>query len=365
MKFNVQTDYTEVNKQATIISQGNPFLFHDMTPALESFQVKPGLFTALFDGSATTQNLTTHVYEFDRTSESLAIPDGKRYDEKGKRLTKDGYDMKYYGVPSFGVSINVMPADYVDRRKPGTMELMDEAYVLGRQTNKAEESWGLFKELAYAQLLTTDTNILRGGPFTEYNFYTDLVGSARPAKVDMKLDESVDHDALFRAEVDKITQNVMKAGMSMSRVVCLCGTTFFQQRSDIEKNVNFNREIRQSLDLASMPIPRDTFGDTGALPYYNFVGMLDGILYINCGNSIIGGTKLIADTDAYLMPLGLSGWITKAYAPSMHRDYVNKEASEMHMWTYTDEWRGVTSYWESNVLYALNRPTFITHLKNT
>ena len=365
MKINGESNASyDVTKQMQVIAQGNPNLFHDRTELLENFQVTPGIFTALFNSAFSTDNLKTHVFEFDRTFESLSLPGGKRYDEIGKDLKKDNQDMKYYGVGSFGLRFNVMAQDWMDRRKPGTNDFMDEAYVLSKMTLKAERAWGLKQELDIATLLTTDTNLLLDGPGTQYNYYTDLVGGARPARVDMKLDENVEHDNLFNEETDKLTQQIMKAEMSTSQYVCLCGKTFFNQRVAIEKNVSFNRELRTSLDLASMPIPTDTFGEMGALPYRNFVGSLDGILYINIGNSIITGTKIIADTDAYLLPLGLSGWLAKAYAPAIDREHVNKEANDMYMWSYEDRF-GINTYFESNVLYTSRRPQFITHLKNT
>jgi len=363
MKINQTEISYDVKKQAQVTSQGNPWLFHDRTDLLQNFQVKPGIFTALFGGSFTTDNLKTHTYEFDRTFETLAMPGGKRYDEIGKDLKKDQHDMKYYGVPSFGLRYNVMAQDWMDRRQPGTMELMNEAYVESQMALKAERAWGLFTEYGIASLLLTDQNIILDGPYTQYNYYTDLIGGARPAKVDMKLDENVNHEDLMNAEVDNITQKIMKAGMSAGMMVCLCGTTYFNQRLEIEKLTTLNREIRNRLDLASMPVPESSFG-TGDLPYRNFEGMLDGVLYIHIGNEILTGTKVIADTDAYLMPMGLSGWLAKAYAPAIDRENVNKEARDMYMWSYEDRF-GLNTYFESNVLFANRRPEFITHLKNT
>ena len=153
----------------------------------------------------------------------------------------------------------------------------------------------------------------------------------------------------------------MKAGATAGGFICICGDTFFNQRVEIEQATGIARELRSTLDLASMPLPKTSFG-AGSYPVDNFVGAQDGIHYINYGASIIAGSKLIGDDDAYMIPVGVSDWIVKAYAPAMTETYVNTDALEMYSWTFTDEFQGTTQYFESNVLYANVRPQFIRNL---
>jgi len=343
---------------------GNPNAFIDLTPGLDNMRVKPNLLTALLGGSIDTESVTTNAVMFDVTANSETLPDGKPYSGKGKDITKDGYSSKYYTIPSFGIRWNASPLDYMNKRKPHSTEMMDASYVVDMMTQKAENSFGLLDELALAQMITLDTNIIRGGPFTEYNFYTELMGEARGAKTAMNLDEAVDHASLFRIQKHLLQQSLMRAGMTATGYMCICGDTFFNQRYELEGDLGIVRELRSSLDPASMPIPSSAMDGT-AYMYDNFVGAKDGILYINYGASIIGGTKLIADTDSYLMPLGSGGWLGKAYAPAITQTYVNTPGLPMYSWTTSDEFNGITTVYESNFLLFNKRPELIRALINT
>lgn len=358
----ITPDYSLTKAQT--VMPGNPNAFIDLTMGLDSFRVKPNLLSTLLSSSISTQSTRTNAFMFDMTSNSLTLPDGKPYGAKGNDVTKDGYSSKWYTIPSFGLRWNVSPLDYMNKRKPHTTEMMDAAYVVSMMTEKAESAFGLLDELGLGTLLTTDTNIVRGGPFTEYNFYTELTGGARPAKTDMQLTDAVEHEELFRAEKHKLTQKLMMAGLNSAKFVCICGDTFFNDRYSIEAASGLNREIRNALDPASMQIPSSAMDGT-SYNYDNFTGARDGILYINYGSSIIAGTKIIADTDAYLLPMGVSEMIVKVYAPATTQTYVNTEGLPMYSWTTSDEWSGITTVYESNFLIMNKFPQLITALKNT
>jgi len=343
-------------------SQANAFQMEDITPALTRSYVKPGLLTALL--APQQELLLTDTFKFDRTDSTVALPDGKSYMALGNDIAKDRPKQYLYSVPSFGIKFNVAPGDYANRRKPGTNELMQEADVVAAMTVKADDAWALFEELAIAQLVTADTNIVRGGPFTVYNFHTELEGGARAAATDMNLDgANIDFYQTFREQRRLLTQTLQRAGDSASQIVCVCGDTFFDLRYAVEQKSGLAREIKFGLDLASQPISESSFG-AGTYNYAYFDSM-DGIRYINYGSEIIAGQKLIGDADAYLIPLGARNLIRSVYAPAQTREYVNTQAMKRYAWSMVDNRQGVTVIQESNFLPALLTPAAIRHLTTT
>lgn len=349
--------------KAMSISQGDAFKYEDLGDALEYFKVKPMLLTSLFKGSTKTKNLRGDVYKFDRKYNTVTVPEGKAYSEYGKDIDKNTYNQMMYGVGSYGIRYNVSPEDIDMRREPGTDSLMTVNYLTSEMQEKAENAFGLLDELIYAKCLFEDKNYVGGGPFTEYNYHTDLEGGARASATDMTLGTGTTdtHSENFREQVELLKQNVMTAGQNATSFICICGDTFFNKRAKIEMQLSFFRELRSNLDLASMPIPRMP-GSATVFPYANFTGSFDGITYINYGAAIVGGTKLVSDADAYLIAGGVNDWLERAYAPCKTMTYVNTVAQEMYGGTNTDERQGITTYWESNNILVNRRPKFVTHL---
>ena len=350
-------------------SNSNSFELQDVTPIVERQQVQPGLLTALFAGTTNSEFLETNVFKYDELTSTAQIPDGKRYDEFGKDIQKDKARQLIYEVGSFGLRSNVAPKDYANRKIPGTTDtLMDEAYLVGRMNGKMQQAWGLFDELAFAQLLTTDTNITRGGPMEEYNFYTDIIGSARPAKIDLDLgNNAVDHFQVANEQLDLLEEDLAKTMNTMTMPVMVCGKDFFNKRLLVEKqqggggSLVLNREIRGGLDLGSMGVPEENFGSGDGMFNYQYFDSHDGIRYIRYSASILG-TKLIADADAYLVPIGAETFMKRVYAPAQTRQYVNTVAQSAYGWSTEDDRNGVTMWQEKNVLPILVNPQLVRHL---
>lgn len=356
MKIN--QEHYDVNKALTVSNQ-SVYNLEEMTPMLNRTQLRPGLLTAILAPQKEFL-MGTDVFRFDEFTNSMTLPNTKAYSEYGPDQKKDKAKQFKYSVPSHGLRFNVAPQDYMGRRKYGTTnELMTEADVLAMMAEKSDNAWMLFMELSLANLITTDTNLVRGGNAETYNFYTDIVGTSRGAKINMNLAGSVDHFELFRQQRKLQGQELARANDSASQQVVICGDNFFDARLEIEKQEGLARPLRSTFDFASQPVPETSYD--GQFRYDNFVSH-DGLTYINYGAEIIAGQKLIGDEDAYMVPLGSQNTAKVAYAPAQTRSYVNTEALEAYGWTETDERQGVTTYTESNFLTALTNPRAIRHL---
>lgn len=347
--------------KALSTSLQNGFEMENVMGVVERTESKPGLLTSMLGGATNDVFLETNTIKYDELSETLQLPTGKQFHEYGVDLQKDKPRQMIYEVGSFGQRYNVAPKDYANKRIPGTEELMSEEYVIAQMVKKAAKSWDLFTELAFAELLTTDTNITRGGPMPAYNFYTDIYGGARPAAVSMNLAGAVDHFALFGDQFDILQEEVEKANSSMTSAVILCGKDFYNQRLEIEKQEGLAREIKGPLDLASMDIPRDNFGSGSGKFSYQYFDSHDGFRYIRYSASILG-SKIIADTAAYVVPVGSENLFKRIYAPAQDRENVNKTAQSRYVWTKTTSRTGIHTAEESNVLYMNINPKLIRHL---
>lgn len=355
--LNITQQEYDVSKALTTAAT-NIYELEEMTSMLNRKQLKPGLLTALL--SPPKEFNMMDVFRFEEFTNSAALPAGKSYSEFGPSLKKDQAKQFTYSIPSFGLRFNVAPKDYANRRKFGSnVELMTEADVLAQMAEKADAAWMLHMELSLANLITTDTNLVSGGPFTSYNFFTDITGGARAAATDVALGTAQDHFSVFRRLRKLQGQELSRAFDSASEQVVICGNDFFDKRYEIEKQEGLGRELRSVFDFASQALPETAFD--GQFRYDNFKSH-DGLTYINYGAEIIAGTPLIGDNAAYMIPLGSRNTAKIGYAPAQTRNYVHTQALGAYGWTSVDERQGVTVYSESNYLTALTNPRAILHL---
>jgi len=343
-------------------AQGSDFeLENDMTALVKGREAKPKLLTALLGGEVNNILLETNTVKYDELKETLQLPEGKSFDAYGPDLQKDKPRQLIYEVGSFGLRSNVAPKDYANKRVPGTQDLMDESYITAQMAVKSDAAWGALDELSIAQLLTTDTNITRNGPMPQYNYYTDVIGSSRPAATSMDLLGTTDHFQAFVNEKDLLVEDLEKTFNSANSFVVICGETFFGQRLDIERQEGLARELRSGLDMQSMGVPTSNFGTDTIFQYQWFDSEIDGLRYIRYNASILG-TKLIAATSAYMVPVGAETFMKKAFAPAQTRTYVNTTAATRYAWSKEHERNGVTMNQESNFLPMLIHPQLIRHL---
>lgn len=326
----------------------------------ERVVLKPGLITSLVNPFFETHNSRSFTY--DTVATSAQIPNSKTFTGRGDYLTQEGENDTAFSIPSMGWQLTLSPNDYIGRRKPGTAnEFQDEAYALGKLIVKADAGWDLHTELGLAQLLTTDTNFLGSNAIgTQYNYYTVIEGSARPATTDVLFGSAPDPVATLRTKKKQLLQYAAKNQLSGS-VVCLCGDTFFNSRLALEAQEGLARPLMTPKDLAVEEVGSIT---NNAWNYDMFKGSRDNIIYINYGAEIVAGTNLIADTDAYMFLAG-AGVMGIHFAPARTRTHANKEAQTMYRWTATDEFTGVRLMMESNRLFFNQKPGSVIRLTSS
>ncbi len=347
--------------KAVSASTGDAYRMEDITSPIIRKPLKPGLLTAILTPFA--DYLQTDVFSFDNIEYSAQLPTGKsKTDVSEASLTKDHPNKKFFQVPSFGLGYTLTPLDVAKRRKMGTNELLAVEDVIAEMEEKLGIAWDLHKELGLATLLTTDQNIVSGGPFTQYNFHTEMTGGARGAATDMDLGSTtIEQFIAHQEQKELLEEELARYGLGAERIAVICGRTYFNSRLEIEKQEGLARDLKSTKDLVSELVPSMSDGSFS----YSMFESHDGLIYIKYSANI-AGTKLIADEDAYMVPLGITeNLITTAYAPALDMEYVNTVALPMYTYAKEDRRAGITVQTESNCLYANLRPKAVKHLTTT
>lgn len=360
MKINVEAG-AALDVQKAIGVQGSSFELESTMPLIERREVQPMLLTALLVGSTQVDYLTGDTFVYDEDTAGKALPNGKRYDEYGNRITKEKARTLRYGVPSFGISGNVAPKDWANKRKAGTTnEYMQESDVLVKVNAKLGSSWGLMMEKQLLTLVTTDTNSAEGGPFEEVNFYTDILTGTRSNDSVTFSNANIDQIDQLRTLKKKLMQEAQRAGEVQPKFVCLCSSGFFQKRLILERQEDTPRELRSTYDFVSQEVTSNAMTGTQSFEVDNFVGSQDGIHYIEYSASIDG--VAIAANQAVLIPVQAENFIRVPYAPSQDRENANTVAQEQYGWQKVSSKQGVTIYEESNYLTAMVNPRLMRRL---
>jgi len=342
-------------------STGDAYRMEDITSPIVRRPSRPGLLSTILTPAA-DYNKTT-VFSFDNIEYSAQLPVGKSRSEVSEaNLKKDHPTKKYFEIPSFGLGYTMTPADIDRRRKMGTNELMKTEDIIMEMEAKIDLAWDLHKELAMATLLTGDQNIVSGGPGTQYDFYSEMVGSARPAAVDMDLgNATLEHFVAHQEQREELQEELGRYGLTSNVFAVICGRDYFNKRLEIEKQEGIARELRSAKDLVSQELGSISDGDFN----YSMFESHDGLVYIKY-TANIAGTKLIGDADAYMVPLNVTeGLFTTAYAPALDMEYVNTVALPRYTYAKEDRRAGITVQTESNCLYANLRPKAVKHLTTT
>lgn len=354
------TQIIDVQKEL-VRAKGNGFQLQDQHDLVNMPNLsKPQLLTVLMGGGSVTNRRygNTSAFQYDEKDYTPVAVTSKRYDERGNDIAKDLPKTRFYEVPSKGIRLNVAPADYDGRRKPGSNELLTESDVLADLVSKAMGAFDIESELEYGQLLTAGTNRTTIG--TSYDFSLDIKGASRAAATTVDFASVAYDPAIFvRGHVNTVKSLAASYGLSVERVVIVAGDNFFDAAYEHEKMISLARELRTNIDLASQAMPQLR---ASSYLYDNFTSPTTGVEYIRYGASFFG-SRVVGTDAAYIMPiLSGSSLVVEGYAPAKTRGIVNTEAREMYSWFYVDDFEGVVGFYESNRIQILPRPDLIFNL---
>ena len=359
IKVQIESGAAEDIQKGLIGVQGSPYELESTLPLIERREVKPQLLTAILAGHNAVDHFTGDTFLYDSKDHGVALPSGKRYDAVGSRVTKDKGTQFRWGIPSFGISGSVMAKDWANKRKAGTTNtFLTEADVLAEVNGKIGTSWDLFKEQQLLSLINTDTNDVAGGPFDEFNFYTEILTGSRPTTNITFTNAAIDQAEQLRVAKKLLTQEMMRAGEPITEFVAVCGSDFFDAVHELERNEDSARPLKSTYDFDSQEMNSDVIGSQ-SFKVDNFVGSRSGIRFIEY-TAEIGGVKIAAD-EARLIPVSSSNFIRVGYAPAQDRDYANTVAMESYGWSKASR-TGLVVYEESNYLAAMTNPRLMVKL---
>lgn len=328
--------------------------------------VKPTLLTALMSGMSNDKYLTDTKFVYDEVTETHQLPAGKRHDQVGSvRVVLDSAKEKTFYVPSFDVSAYATLAD-AKQRKPFSEDKYSMEEIVALYGAKLDKVWDLHTEIAMGQLLTQDTNYLAGGPGKEYNFYTDIYGSARPAATDLDLGGAGDPIAVLNNISDKMQEAASLGNVTYTDMIMVCGGTLFDGLLALEQEqatAVFAINPTSVLNLEMYGVERSNFG--GADLNFNrrhFRSALTGITYVRVADNITGVAPLVGASNGYLIPTGASNMFTRVYAPIQHKDYFDRQALPKYGFRYEHDRDGTTLTQESNCLYMGRNQAVIQHV---
>lgn len=340
---------------------GTGFELQNMVPEMTEYRgfLNPKTITNLLNPSFVPMNDNTFFY--DEMVSTAVMPNGKRYDDKGKIMGKDRPKQHRFGIPSSGLQYVVKNRDVKNKRIPGTQDMMTHEYLIAREQVKVMGAYDLYNEYNLAKVLTTDVmDPLDGGQFfTPPNYYTDIVGTTRPAATLTNLagTDLSTYRSLIEDKKDAITEEAARHNRSISGWVMICGKDYFNGVRTLEEQDNLAREIR-GIDL----IQEETqVLSDGTFANIRFLDGSDGVRYIKYSASILTGEKLIADDKAYLVPTGVSDLFYVGLAPTDNDpELCTQEGRTMYMWSEQNR-QGYHFEVESNRLYGCKLPQLIGH----
>ena len=323
---------------------GNLNAVHDITDMIENSPNIPNLLTSLID--LDTMYLNTKVWEHDDRTTRVALPEDKAFSERGENFdAREVVKTHYLPVPSFGIQSHIRPQDALRSRQPGTKDTLDTVdRLVANDTRDMRRSMALLGEKALAHLIVNGTAYVPNGSVTVTDFYAEYAGltAATRPKVEFPLLDPLAYPREAGEDARALINDSLLDGQSVGGYVALCGRNFFQKR------ISHPKEEQAMVDRAGLlgqdPLIKRL--ENFAQQYRMYRGS-DDILYIQY-DAKIGGTALIPDNEAYIMPANTVGIFARRFAPAETMQYVNTIALPEYLWRADNEFNGTHLMMESN-----------------
>lgn len=333
----------EITK-ALVRDLNNAHMLHDMTQEISKSPNIPSLLTQII--SLDDEFLATNIFEHDYVKHSLAMPSGKAFHERGENFDqRKTVDTKLFKIGSTGIQSHIRPTDLKRARKPGTA---DQPEVLETLINEdlagMRRAYALMNERALAHVITTGKSYVLNSNAPSYDFYQEYAGVAATSRpvVYFDLDTAASYPMEAGEKARGLINDNLLDGQTVGGYICLCGKDFFKKR------VRHPKEEQAIVDrsgaMGQDPLQK-RLADF-AQQYRMYMGA-DDVLYVQY-TATVGGTPLIADAEAYMIPANTSGIIRRAFAPAETMQYVDTIAQREYAWRMDDEFSGTKLFMESN-----------------
>lgn len=337
--------------KALVRDLGNLNGLHDVTEEISRIDPMPKLISAIINPAP--RYLQTKVFEHDVTVRKNALPSDKAYGERGQMIdARPVTDTHLLSVPSYGLQAQVRPEDVLRRRKHGTTDqLLAEQEVVAEEKASLMRAWDLFREKSLAHSIVTGTNYVPNSSLPAVDFYQEYTGTSRPV-VTFTLSNTTVHPKTYGEEARRRILDNLNDGEEVSGFMMLCGKNFW---NSLTTHPQWTQAMidRAGLNNQDPLIKRfENFSEQ-----YQMIRFADNTVYVEAGG-YIGGSVLIPDDEAYLIPLGVN-LFTEYFAPAETKSYINTVAQPAYMWEVSDEFKGTELYTESNRILVPHNPLLI------
>lgn len=328
---------------------------HDLTGMISTTPNVPNLVSQLLGSSIQEEFLATNIFEHDAVSRSVVDIQDKSYSERGQTFNeREDVKTHLFKVPSFGIQTHIKPSDILRRRVAGTKDELETVdSLVAKDIADIQNSMALFRERQLVSTITTGQLYVPNGSVQSYDFYAEYAGltaATRPT-VAFPLNDVNAYPRESGEDARNLIADSLLDGQTVDGYIALCGKNFFRKRIAHPKEEQ--AMVDRSGILGQDPLIQRLNNFTNGRMYRKYMGS-DEILYVEY-TARVGNTPLIADDEAYIMPINAGEVFVQAYAPAETMQYANTTAERQYAWRYDDEFSGTKLFYETNNgLYLVN-----------
>ena len=329
-------------------SFSNQFEVTDFTQELNIIPNTWGLINEL--GIFTEEGITQNTVTLESKGGTIAVVGDQKRGTRAQVGKDEVSTLRAFTTTHHPYDDALFAHELQGRRAYGTADQPDtEARAIADKLARVRMAHAQTLELARAHTLVNGTQWSPNGTVTE-NFYTtfgitrkeiDCVLGTATTEVNEKIQEGVAH-----------IQDNLLSGETISGVVVLCGTNFFNKlvrQANIKEAYKFYASTQEG--------QRNGYR-SGRYQIFDHAG----VRFIEYRGSI-GGQALIPTDEARMIPTGTQDTFKTLFSPAAKFDLVNTIGEQAYVWTYRDAKNTkIEVESESNFINMIRRPAAVVKL---